>query len=247
MTARHSPLFTLRSGQSGLGIYTSQRDAASGQHAFSRSCVGQSDALSAGFCEAVNFWGLNVTAGPQQHWGVIFRVSERIAWRVAGQHRSTQRQAGKVVEIGVAKLRRRLREIAAEQIRWGRRMAYHGLRREEGLQRSTPRKQKRVRPGDDSVCRHQAWHRQQVWAMEFQFDAATDGSRLKVINVIDEHTRLCLPICVGRSCRAKDVVAVLMEFKSLYPPTAFIRSDSGPEFNCFTEALRLRRCSGALE
>ena len=29
MTARHSPLFTLESGQSGLGIYTSQRDAAS--------------------------------------------------------------------------------------------------------------------------------------------------------------------------------------------------------------------------
>jgi hypothetical protein len=28
MTARHSPLFTLRSGQSGLGIYTSGRDAA---------------------------------------------------------------------------------------------------------------------------------------------------------------------------------------------------------------------------
>ena len=28
MTARHSPLFTLESGQSGLGIYTSGRDAA---------------------------------------------------------------------------------------------------------------------------------------------------------------------------------------------------------------------------
>lgn len=28
MTARHSPLFTLESGQSGLGIYTSQRDPA---------------------------------------------------------------------------------------------------------------------------------------------------------------------------------------------------------------------------
>jgi transposase InsO family protein len=28
MTARHSPLFTLESGQSGLGFYTSQRDAA---------------------------------------------------------------------------------------------------------------------------------------------------------------------------------------------------------------------------
>ena len=31
MTARHSPLFTLESGQSGLRIYTSQRDAAPGQ------------------------------------------------------------------------------------------------------------------------------------------------------------------------------------------------------------------------
>jgi hypothetical protein len=30
MTARHPPLFTLESGQSGLGIYTSQRDAALG-------------------------------------------------------------------------------------------------------------------------------------------------------------------------------------------------------------------------
>ena len=30
MTARYSPLFTLRSGQSGLGIYTSGRDAALG-------------------------------------------------------------------------------------------------------------------------------------------------------------------------------------------------------------------------
>jgi len=28
MTARHSPLFTLESGQSGLGFYTSGRDAA---------------------------------------------------------------------------------------------------------------------------------------------------------------------------------------------------------------------------
>ena len=29
MTARHSPLFTLRPGQSGLGFYTTERDAAS--------------------------------------------------------------------------------------------------------------------------------------------------------------------------------------------------------------------------
>ena len=60
----------------------------------------------------------------------MFRVSERFACRVVGQHRSTQRHAGKVVDIEEAKLRRRLREIAAEHIRWGRRMAYRVLRRE---------------------------------------------------------------------------------------------------------------------
>jgi hypothetical protein len=41
---------------------------------------------------------------------------------VVGQHRSTQRHGGKVVALEEAKLRRRLREIAADHIRWGRRM-----------------------------------------------------------------------------------------------------------------------------
>ena len=49
-----------------------------------------------------------------------------------GQHRSTQRQAPKVVDIEEAKLRRH-REIAAEHIRWGRRMANRLLRREGWL------------------------------------------------------------------------------------------------------------------
>ena len=60
----------------------------------------------------------------------MFRVSERFACRVVGQHRSTQRHAGKVVDIEEIKLRHRLREIAAEHIRWGRRMACGLLRRE---------------------------------------------------------------------------------------------------------------------
>jgi hypothetical protein len=43
--------------------------------------------------------------------------------------------------------------------------------------------------------------------MDFQFDATADGRRLKFLNVIDEHSRLCLAIRVGRRCKAKDVVA----------------------------------------
>ena len=72
--------------------------------------------------------------------------------------------------------------------------------------------------------------------MDFQFDATADGRRLKFLNVIDEHSRLCLAIRVGRRCKAKDVVAVLEELTSLYPAPAFIRSDNGPEF--IAHALR---------
>lgn len=72
--------------------------------------------------------------------------------------------------------------------------------------------------------------------MDFQFNATADGRRLKVLNVIDEHSRLCLAIRVGRRCKTKDVVAVLEDLTSLYPAPAFNRSDNGPEF--MAQALR---------
>jgi hypothetical protein len=105
---------------------------------------------------------------------------------VAGQHRSTQRHGGKVIDLEETKLRHRLREIAAEHIRWGRRMAYRLLRREGW------------------TVNHKRVHPHQVWAMDFQFDATADGRRLKFLNVIDEHSRLCLAIRVGRRCKAKE-------------------------------------------
>ena len=72
--------------------------------------------------------------------------------------------------------------------------------------------------------------------MDFQFDATADGRRLKLLNVLDEYSRLCAAIRVGRCCKAKDVVAVLEELTSLYTAPAFIRSDNGPEF--IAQALR---------
>jgi hypothetical protein len=92
--------------------------------------------------------------------------------------------------------------------------------REEGLQRPTPRKRKRARPADGSVWRHRAEHPHQFWAKDFQFDATADGGGLKFLNVIDEHSRLCLAIRVGRRCKAKDVVTVLEELTSLNPAPA---------------------------
>ncbi len=153
-----------------------------------------------------------------------YRASERLVCWVVGQHRSTQRLPVKVVDLEETKLRQRFRDIAAEHIRWGRRMASRLLRRErwsvnhkrvqrlwreEGLQRPTPRKRKRARPANGSVRRHWAEHPHQLWAMDFHFDATADGRRLKFPNVIDEHSRFCLALLVARRCKAKDAVAVL--------------------------------------
>jgi hypothetical protein len=63
--------------------------------------------------------------------------------------------------------------------------------------------------------------------MDFQFDDAPDGRRLKVQNVIDENSQLCLAIRLGSCCNTKEVVAVLEELFSLYPPPTFIRRNNG--------------------
>jgi putative transposase len=180
-----------------------------------------------------------------------FLASERLVCLAVGQHRSTQRHPAKLVLIEDGKLYHRLREIASEKLRLGRRMAYRLLRREgwsvnhkwvqriwrdEGLQRPTPRKRKRARLADGSVRRHRAEHPHQVWAIDTQFDATADGRRLKFLNVIDEHSRPCLAIRVCRRCKARDMATVVEELTSVYPAPTFIRSDNGPEF--IAQALR---------
>ena len=49
---------------------------------------------------------------------------------MVGQHRTTQLYSDEVIDLEEAKLWQRLREIAVDHIRWGRRMCYCLLRRE---------------------------------------------------------------------------------------------------------------------
>jgi putative transposase len=42
----------------------------------------------------------------------------------------------------------------------------------------------------------------QVWAVDFQFDATTDGRPVKIVSIVDEHTRECLGGLVDRSITA---------------------------------------------
>ena len=69
-----------------------------------------------------------------------------------------------------------------------------------------------------------------VWTYDFMEDQTEDGRKLKFLTVLDEYTRESLAIEVGRSIRAKDVIAVLEYLFMVRGAPGFIRSDNGSEF-----------------
>lgn len=69
--------------------------------------------------------------------------------------------------------------------------------------------------------------------MDFQFDSTTDGRPIKIVSIIDEHTRECLGGMVERSITGKHLVAqldLLAAERGTYP--AVLRCDNGPELAC---------------
>jgi putative transposase len=174
-------------------------------------------------------------------------VSQRRACRVAGQHRATQRRPVVVCLEEEVRLRARLRRIAREHPRWGWRLAWRVLRhepggpwsginhkrirrlwREEGLRRPIrARKRRRVAP--EQAERLRAQRPNQVWAIDFQFDQTCDGRRLKLANIVDEHTREALAMRVGRTCTADDLIQVLAGLGATRGAPEQLRMDNGPE------------------
>jgi putative transposase len=53
---------------------------------------------------------------------------------------------------------------------------------------------------------------------------------LKLLCVLDEHTRECLAIEVGKSLQNQDVILTPSRLMRLYGKPAYIRSDNGAEF-----------------
>jgi hypothetical protein len=72
-----------------------------------------------------------------------------------------------------------------------------------------------------------------VWAVDFQFDVTTDGRPIKIVSIIDEHTRECLGGRVQRSITGEDLIAELDRLagqRGTHP--AVLRCDNGPELAC---------------
>jgi transposase InsO family protein len=101
----------------------------------------------------------------------------------------------------------------------------------EGLQVPYRRKFKKAKGSSENSCAvKQAEYPNYVWTYDFMSDQTEDGRKLKLLTVLDEFTRESPAIEVGRSVRAKDVIAVLEYLFMVRGAPKFIRSDNGPEF-----------------
>jgi putative transposase len=177
-----------------------------------------------------------------------FGVSERRACRVAGQNRSTQRKQPRPPRDENERLASRLREIAKEHPRWGWKTAHtillrdgwtinrkrtRRIWRQEGLRRPV-RTRKRRRPSNGQAARLRASKANEVWAVDFQFDETADRRRLKLCNIVDEHTREALAIRVNRTCTAENVIAIIEQLITQRGAPTYLRADNGPEMIAWT-------------
>jgi putative transposase len=140
----------------------------------------------------------------------------------------------------------RMHELAKEHRRYGYRRVAALLRaegwrvnnkrvrrlwRREGLK--IPRRvKKRRRLGHDGngCTRRRATRPNEVWSYDFIFDQTADGKRLKVLPVVDEYTRECVVMLVGRRLTAKEVIKALARAAVRRGMPEHLRSDNGPEF-----------------
>ena len=105
------------------------------------------------------------------------------------------------------------------------------LWRREGLKvPCKQRKRGRLWFNDGSCIRLRPKYPDHVWSYDFVHERTYDGRAFRMLNVIDEYSRLCLAIRVGRRCRAAEVIDTIEELLKLYPPPTHLRMDNGPEF-----------------
>jgi len=166
---------------------------------------------------------------------------------VLGQHRGTQRYEPRRAD-DEPQLLREMRELARQRPRFGaerihrllierhwrvNRKRVHRLWKQENMQ--VPRKQHRKRRccfgGSENSCvRHRAKHKDHVWSYDFLTERTENGRQIRLLAVIDEYTRECLAVEVGRSFTSQHVIGVLRYLFAVRGTPQHIRSDNGPEF-----------------
>ena len=68
------------------------------------------------------------------------------------------------------------------------------------------------------------------WSYDFVADRLLNGQPIRMLTVLDEYSRKCLAIRVGRTLNSDDVLDVLSELFLTEGIPVYIRSDNGSEF-----------------
>ena len=103
--------------------------------------------------------------------------------------------------------------------------------RREGLK--VPQKQPkrgRLWLNDGSCIRLRPKHKDHVWSYDFMIGRTADNRAFRMLNIIDEYTRECLAILVGRKISSQDVIDQLFQLFIFRGIPEHIRSDNGSEF-----------------
>jgi putative transposase len=139
---------------------------------------------------------------------------------------------------------KRIREIAETRVRYGYRRIHVLLKREgwavnakrvwrlyrqEGLQlrSKTPKRKVSAKLRQDRTVANGP---NEIWAMDFLSDQLFDGTRIRVLTIVDAHSRISPAIDVRQSYRGADVLETLERVVARHGLPRQIRLDNGPEF-----------------
>lgn len=166
------------------------------------------------------------------------KISKTRACRVLGLNRSTFTYQLKPKQDEALIVR--MKELADRHKRWGV-IPIHGVLKREGLVVNRKRTLRVYREQKLQIC-HRPRRKKvnvvrvpiekpsrpnQVWSMDFIHDRLENGRKVKVLNVVDDFTRVCVGQVIGDSITGHHLVRFFDELE-VFP--AIIRCDNGPEF-----------------
>lgn len=172
-----------------------------------------------------------------------YAISRRRACRLVRQHRSSDYYTS--VKDPKTALRARMRELAHARVRYGYRRVHVLLRREGWnlgkdqayrvyCEESLQLRSKRPRRRKMAVARRERYvpkRPNQAWSLDFVADQLVDGTKIRILTVVDVYTREALCTRVGQRLRGEHVVDACNRLVATRGAPVRIFVDNGSEFS----------------
>ncbi len=173
---------------------------------------------------------------------LCYGVSIRQACRTFQLHKSVYFYQSHKDEQAL--LKQRIKDIAHSRVHYGYRRIHtllqregyginhkrvYRLYREEGLQMRTKKPKRRVqaKPRENKLIPSK---KNDIWSMDFVADALFTGEKIRILTIVDAHTRESPGIGIGFTYKGHNVVQTLEQAVQQHGLPKVIRVDNGPEF-----------------